>query len=341
MPTSQRLLLWFLALLLPLLAAAGLVWGSVTLPLSDVWAAFCQGGADSAAYVVVVESRLPSVLTAGLAGMALAAAGLVMQTVFQNPLADPSILGVGAGSGLGVAVVVLWLGGSLTMGTELLGGFLLTLTGAVVGAGAVLALLAALSVWLPGRLHLLVAGVMVSFLAGALTGMLSFFASAEGVQRYVVWGLGSFDMLSLPRVEWLATVVAVSVFGLLLRVKSLDALLLGADYAAVLGFSVQRERTWLLLLAGVLTAVVTACCGPVSFVGLAVPALVRLWYPTADTHRVWLPVCLLAGADVALLCHLLCHIAGLWWGILPIGVVTPLIGAPVVIVYLLRNSINS
>lgn len=324
-------------LLLLLLVPLSLLAGSVAVPAGDVWLVLTGGGGEeeSLARFVVMESRLPQMLTAVLAGGSLAAGGLVMQTLFANPLADPSLLGVSSGASLGAAVALLFLGGSLGVGGVSLSGVMLTVAASFAGACAVIGLLVFCSTWLRGGLALLVAGVMVSFAVSALISLLSFYATADGVHSFVIWGLGDFSGVTMGRMPFFALLTVVPLCALLLLSRELNALLLGGDYAANLGVRVRRVRTWLLVLTGLLTAVVTALCGPVSFIGLAVPHMVRLLLRTAD-HRRLLPAVVLLGADVALLSLILSHLPG-ERGTLPLGAITPLMGVPVVLYILLRR----
>lgn len=323
-------------LLFLLLLPACLLVGSVHLAPIEVWQALTGSAPDgSAARFIVVDSRLPQMLTAVLSGMALAVCGLVMQTLFSNPLADPSLLGVNSGASLGAAVALLALGGSWGIGGATLGGTLLTVGAAFVGALAVIGLLVVASRLLRGNLALLVAGVMLSFAISALISLLSFYATADGVRSFVVWGMGDFSALTLERMPLYAALLLLPLLGVLLMARPLDALLLGADYAANLGVRVQRVRTRLLLLTGLLTAAVTALCGPISFIGLAVPHMARLLLRTA-AHRRLLPLTLVLGADVAMLALVLSHLPG-ERGTIPLSAITPLMGVPVVAYILLRR----
>lgn len=323
-------------LLFLLLLPACLLVGSVHLAPIEVWQALTGSAPDgSAARFIVIDSRLPQMLTAVLSGMALAVCGLVMQTLFSNPLADPSLLGVNSGASLGAAVALLALGGSWGIGGATLGGTLLTVGAAFVGALAVIGLLVAASRLLRGNLALLVAGVMLSFAISALISLLSFYATADGVRSFVVWGMGDFSALTLERLPLYAALLLLPLLGVLLMARPLDALLLGADYAANLGVRVQRVRTRLLLLTGLLTAAVTALCGPISFIGLAVPHMARLLLRTA-AHRRLLPLTLVLGADVAMLALVLSHLPG-ERGTIPLSAITPLMGVPVVAYILLRR----
>ncbi len=321
-------------LLLPVLCLLSLLVGSVHISPAEVWAAL-MGSSDETVRYIVTESRLPQMCTALLAGAALGVSGLVMQTLFSNPLADPSLLGVNSGASLGAAIVLLAFGGSFALGGAALSGVLFTVGAAFVGACAVIALIALCSRWLTSNLSLLVAGVMLSFIISSVISLLSFYATSEGVRSFVVWGLGDFSGVSSSRLWLMSILVIVPVCGVRLCATSMNALLLGADYATNLGVNVKRVRTLLLILTGLLTAVVTALCGPISFIGLAVPHVSRMLLRTAD-HRKLLPAVFVMGADVALLSLILSHLPG-EAGILPIAAITPLLGAPVVLYILVKR----
>lgn len=321
-------------LLLVLLISLSLLTGSVSLSPAEVWGALLSPADDSVARFIVVETRLPQMLTAVLSGASLAVCGLVMQTLFANPLADPSLLGVGSGASLGAAIAMLALGGSLSLSGSSVGGVMLTTAASFVGALCVIVLIVALSSVLRGSLALLVAGVMLSFALSAVISLLSFYATADGVRSYVVWGLGDFSGIGLRQTPLYALLTLLPMLPILLVSRQLNALLLGSDYASNLGVRVRCLRTWLLLLTGLLTAVVTARCGPLSFIGLAVPHMARMLLRTAD-HRRILPATIALGADVALLALIASHIPG-ERGTIPLSAITPLFGVPVVLYILCR-----
>ena len=320
--------------LLALLCVLALLTGSVPLSLADVVQVF-MGGGDEMARFVVLESRLPQLVTALLSGAALSVSGLVMQTLFANPLADPALLGVNSGASLGAALALLLLGGSWTMGDTALAGVALTIVAAFVGACGVIALLTMCSHYLRGNLALLVVGVMLNFVLSAVISLLCFYASADGVRGFIVWGMGDFASVPLQRLPLMAVLVLLPTMLVLVCNRSLNALLLGTDYAANLGISVQRVRTWLLVLTGLLTATTTALCGPISFIGLAVPHLARMVCRTAN-HGQLVPHTWVLGAGVAVLSLILSHLPG-ERGVLPLAAITPFMGVPVVIYILLRR----
>ena len=319
-----------LLLLIVLLLAANLLVGSVAIPAGEVLRILMgeDAGRESWHYIVW-EARLPQALTALLAGSALAVCGLLLQTAFRNPLAGASVLGVNSGAGLGVAVVMLLLGGSITAAGFSFSGFFSILLGAFAGAMAVMALILFFSTLVRSHVMLLIIGLMVGYLVSSVVSLLNFLATAEGVQSYMVWGMGNFGGVSLRQLPAFASVVLLGLAGALLLIKPLNALLLGERYAENLGVRVRRVRHALLAVVGVLTAVITAFCGPVLFIDLAVPHIARLLLGTAN-HRILLPATLLAGGAVALACNLVCLLPG-EAGLIPLNAVTPLIGAPIVI----------
>lgn len=324
----------FLVILLLLLALVSLCVGSINISISESIDALCGTGSDEM-HFIMIELRFPQMITAILAGSALAVSGLLMQTLFENPLADPSLLGINSGASLGVAIALLVLGGSWTMGDNTLSGIVLTIVAAFVGASIVNVLLVVCSRLLHGNLALLIAGVMVSFVISAIISLLSFYASADGVRSFVVWGLGDFSEVSLQRLPLMIVLTMLPMLMLLWLATPLNAMLLGMDYATNLGINVRRVRTLSLLITGGLTATVTALCGPISFIGLAVPHIARMFFSTSN-HRQLLPACVLIGANVALLSLIISHLPG-ERGILPLAAITPLMGVPIVFYILFKS----
>lgn len=325
-----------LSLLTLLLFIANLLWGAVRIPVGEVFNILCGGEAAKASWAfIVLESRLPQALTALLAGGALSVSGLMLQTAFRNPLADPFVFGVNSGAGLGVALVMLAFGGTIVAGAFTFYGFLAVMVGAFVGAMAVMGVVFFFSTIVRNGVMLLIVGIMTGYLASSAISILNFFATEEGVRSYMLWGMGNFGGVSMVQMPMFAAVVLLGLAASLALVKPLNALLLGEHYAQNLGVSVRGVRRWLLVVTGVLAAVVTAYCGPVSFIGLAVPHITRLLLRT-DDHRVLLPVTILCGSAVALLCNALCSLPG-ELGTIPLNAVTPLLGAPVILYVILKN----
>lgn len=319
-----------------LLLLANLLVGSVRIPPAEVLHMLAGGEAVRESWRFILwESRLPQALTALLCGSGLAVCGLLLQTAFKNPLAGPDILGINSGASLGVALVMLLLGGNVSAGAFSLSGFLSVLAGAFVGAMAVMALVLFFSTIIKSSVMLLITGIMIGYMASSAISLLNFFATAEGVQSYLVWGMGNFGGVSMQQMPGFAAVVLLGLTGALLLIKPLNALLLGERYAENLGVNIRRVRNWLLLVTGLLSAITTAFCGPVAFIGLAVPHVARMVLGTAN-HRSLLPVTILCGGVVALLCNLLCVLPG-EWGIIPLNAVTPIVGAPVIIYVIVRQ----
>ena len=319
------------ALSLLLLFAANLLYGSIDIPFSEVLSIVTGGECGRDVWrVVVLETRLPQALTALLAGASISVAGLLLQTLFRNPLEGPEVLGVNSGAGLGVALVMLLAGGVLG-----LGGHLAVLGGAFAGALFVIMIILLLATLLLNNIFLLIAGVAVSYMTSSAITLLNYFSTAEGVHSYMVWGMGSFGGVPMGQMPIFATVVLLLLLVSLAMAKPLNALLLGNAYAANLGVNVKSVRAVALCVTGLLTAVVTASCGPVSFIGLAVPHIARISMDS-NNHRHLIPATIMLGGAVALLCNVVCQLPG-ESGLLPLGAVTPLIGAPVIIYVVVRN----
>lgn len=289
--------------------------------------------------IIVLQSRLPMIVTATLAGAALSVSGLLLQTTFNNPLAGPSILGVSTGAGLGVAIVMLAMGGTIGgVFGETIGSYMATLLGALLGAGVVLVILISFASLVKSSTMLLIIGILISYLASSVISLLNSVATEQGLHSYVAWGFGNFAGVSLEQMPIFGTIIILSLISSLLMIKPLNALLLGTRYAQNLGINTHSTRNWLLLITGVLTAVVTAFCGPIGFLGLVVPHIARLALNTSDHGRL-LPVTMLTGAAVALLCSLISVTSP--HGIIPINAITPIIGVPIIIYIIInRRRIN-
>jgi iron complex transport system permease protein len=326
-----------LGVLVAVLFVLNLVMGSIRIPAAEVFNILLGHESEKASWqYIVLESRLPQAITAMLCGGALAVSGLMLQTAFRNPLAGPSIFGINSGAGLGVALVMLLLGGSISAGSVSISGFVAILVAAFIGAMAVMAIIFFFSTIVRHHVMLLIIGIMIGYIANSAISLLNFFATDEGVKSYMVWGMGSFGGVSMKTMPVFATVTVISLIGSLLLIKPLNALMLGDRYAENLGINILHTRNWLLIVTGVLTAIVTAFCGPVAFIGLAVPHIARLLLRT-DNHRSLLPATILMGSVVALACSLLCVLPG-ESGVIPLNAVTPLIGAPVIIYVIARKS---
>ena len=313
-----------------ILTAANLMAGSEHIPINEVWNILFGSGSDNESWLFIVrEIRLPQIVTAILCGAALATSGLMLQTAFRNPLAGPSIFGITNGAGVGVALVMLLLGGSLSTELLSLNGFMAVLAAAFAGAMTVTAIIFLFSTIVRNNIMLLIIGIMVGYLSSSAISLLNFTATEEGVRSYMIWGMGSFANVSLAQIPMFTIATAAGLIGALLMMKSLNTLLLGEQYAENLGINMRRTRNLLLVVTGMLTATATAFCGPVAFIGLAVPHITRLMLHT-ENHRSLLPLTMLTGSTIALLCNLACTLPG-EAGIIPLNAVTPLIGAPVII----------
>jgi len=334
----------FLVLLLVLVTAVmvltvvNLLIGTVSIPVSEVCSILVGRGSRSEIWSnIILSSRLPQVLTAIVAGAGLAVSGLQMQTVFRNPLAGPSVLGISNGSALGVAFVVLLsgqLGGVALSRLGYLGDVAISVA-AIVGAMAVLLLIVWVSQRVRGHVTLLIIGVMIGYLATAIIGVLKFLSPEEDVKAFVVWGLGSFSRVSGDQMVLFVVLMSVLLPLSMLLVKPMNMLLLGDRYAANLGLPVQRARMLIIVCSGVLVAIVTAYCGPIMFIGLAVPHLARAVCRSSD-HRQLMPATALCGALLALVCNFIARMPG-FEGVLPVNSVTALVGAPVIASVLFRR----
>ena len=342
MKRSVPVYMMLLAVSILVLLMLNLFLGSVHIPMRSIWNILW--GMDNGESVVwnniIWKSRLPQSLTALVAGSGLAVSGLQMQTVFRNPLAGPSVLGISSGASLGVAFVVLLsgsLGGMALSRMGLMGEVALTVA-AIAGALSVMALIVYVSQKVHGNVTFLIIGVMIGYVANAVIGVLKFFSVEEDIRAYVIWGLGSFARVSGNQVMVFVCIMLVLLPLSFLLIKTLNLLLLGDAYARNLGLNIKKARLQVIACSGVLVAIVTAYCGPITFLGLAVPHLCRGIFRTSD-HRVLMPSSLLAGAALALLCNLVARMPG-FEGALPVNSVTSLVGAPVVVSVLFKKRRN-
>lgn len=334
----KRNILLFICLATSILLLFGLnlTTGSVQIPFADVLDILCGRftGKESWEYIIL-ENRLPQTLTAILCGASLSVCGLMLQTAFRNPLAGPDVFGISSGAGLGVALVMLLLGGTVSTSIFTVSGFLAILTAAFVGAIAVTALILFLSTLVRNSVLLLIVGIMVGYVSSSAVSLLNFFASEEGVKSYMVWGMGNFGGVSMNHIPLFSILCFIGIIASFLLVKPLNILLLGPQYAESLGISTRQIRNILLVVVGLLTAITTAFCGPISFIGLAIPHIARLLFRT-ENHQILLPGTVLSGAVIALLCNFICYLPG-ESGIIPLNAVTPLIGAPVIIYVIIQR----
>lgn len=312
-----------------LLFVMNLCFGSVSIPMKEIWAAVFDG--ESSTYrAIVMDYRLPQAVTALLAGIGLSVSGLLMQTLFRNPLADPSLLGISSGSSLGVALVIL-LGTAtgLSVNTLSLWSTFGVTVAAFLGAFGVLLLILALSSRLRSMVSLVLVGIMIAYIAGSVTDILKFFSQKEGLHSFVIWGMGSFSNVSKAQLPFFAIAVVAGTIASFLLFKTLNLLLLGERYAENLGVNIRRSSMLIILASGFLTALITAFCGPIAFLGLAVPHIARFLFKSSD-HKLLIPATAFLGMDLALFCNLIARLPS-FEGNLPINSVTALIGAPIVL----------
>ena len=334
---KQNIFLYvILAVSVILLFALNLFIGSVQIPFTDILTIlFGHFEGKESWQFIVLENRLPQSLTALLCGASLSVCGLMLQTAFRNPLAGPDVFGISSGAGLGVAIVMLFLGGTLSTSLFTISGFIAIITAAFVGAISVTALILFISSMVRNSILLLIVGIMIGYLASSAVSLLNFFASEEGVKSYLVWGMGNFGGVSLSHIPIFSLLCVIGIVCSFLMIKPLNILLLGPQYAESLGVRIRQVRNTLLVIVGLLTAVTTAFCGPISFIGLAIPHITRLIFRT-ENHYVVLPGAVMVGAAISLFCNLLCYLPG-ELGVLPLNAVTPLIGAPVIIYVIIRD----
>lgn len=336
--TAGTAIFVLLVLLLVLAFVVSLSLGSVSIPLREIVRILAGEPALKESWgTIVLDFRLTKSITAVLVGAGLSLAGLQMQTMFRNPLADPFILGINSGASLGVALVVLSLG---TAGTAFLAGLgalgdLSLALAASIGAGLVLALILLVGQRVKNPTTLLIMGLMFGYATSALTSLLIYFSSPERIQSYTIWSYGSFSGVTWNQLRVMAPVILVGLGVAVFLIKPLNALLLGEDYARSMGLNVKHARFFILLSASLLAGTVTAFCGPIGFIGVAVPHLCRNLLRSAD-HKVLIPAVILVGAIAALAADALAQLPGSQY-VLPINVVTSLFGAPFVIWVIIRQ----
>ena len=327
---------YLLAIATVVLLALNLLIGSVHIPLGDIVDILRGHEVANPGYrYIILESRLPQAITALLTGAALATCGLMLQTMFRNPLAGPSVFGIDSGASLGVAIVILAMGGSVITGMGTLSGLMAILISAFLGAIIVMIVLLWAAERVRSNVMLLIVGIMTGYLVSSAIVLLNFFATEEGVRSYMIWGMGNFSGVPLSHLPTYTFIILLCLVIALLMVKPLNQLMLGEQYAEGLGLNVRRFRIQLLMVTGILTATSTAYCGPIAFIGLAVPHIARILFHYTD-HRHLLPVTMIMGSIVALLCNLVCSIP-FGGSVIPLNALTPFIGAPVVIYVILKD----
>lgn len=311
--------------------------GSVMVPFDDILKVLLHDNTDKTLSVIIFNYRLPQALTALLAGAALAVAGLLMQTLFRNPLADPSMLGISSGASLGVGMVIL-LTGAISGAAVSSFGWWSTVgvsLAAFIGAVLVLFVMLAFSSRMKNMTTLIIIGLMIAYLAGSITDIMKFFSLKEDIHAFVIWGMGSFSGVGVSKMPIFAISIIIGLIATFFLSKNLNILLLGEMYAENLGLNIRKNSVIIILVSGYLTAIVTAYCGPIAFVGLAMPHIARFLFKSSD-HRLLIPATMLIGMDMALVCNLIARMPG-FDGNLPVNAVTAFIGAPVVISVILKS----
>ena len=317
-----------------------LMLGSVHIPPDDILSILVGSGSgiDQIQESIILKIRLPKALTAVLAGAALSVGGLQMQTLFRNPLAGPSVLGITAGASLGVATVMLASGAvasTFAIKALGLGGGWLIVVAATLGAGVILLMILGLSVRIQDHVVLLIVGIMMGFVTTAVVSIWQYFSDPNQIQEYLIWTFGSLNGVTQTHLTVLSIVVVIGLLMAFLTSKSLNVLLLGETYARSMGVKIRQSRAWIILSTSLLAGAVTGFCGPIGFVGIAVPHLTRGILHSSD-HRLLIPACCLIGAIVMLVCDMVAQLPGSPIA-LPINAVTALIGAPVVIGVIIRR----
>jgi ABC-type Fe3+-siderophore transport system, permease component len=328
---KNKTVILFILLIIALLALffADLIFGNTHIPFSEIISVFTGNSENSINYEILLNYRLPKVITAILAGASLSVAGLLMQTLFRNPLADPYILGVSSGASLGVAVVTMTVGVFISSAAS---GWI-TILFAVIGAALVLLLVLGVSFKVQNAVSLLIVGIMFGTIASSIVGVLQNMSNPDAIKLFVMWTLGSLNAVTW---DYMKVLFPVIVFGLSLTVylrKNLDALLLGENYARTLGISIIRTRFLIILATGLLAGSITAFTGPIAFVGVAIPHLVRGIF-RKSTHRILIPASMLCGAILLIVCDIITQIPEYT---IPINTISSLFGAPVILWIILRK----
>ena len=328
---------FFLMALLIALFLADVLVGSVHIPFNELLSIL--KGNTTTFSDIIIQFRLPKAITCVLAGGALATGGLLMQTLFRNPLAGPDVLGLTSGASLMVAVMILVSQSNTVLNQLVFNNPWSTALGASMGGGIIFILIISIAQYVKDNTSLLIIGLMISAVASSLVSVLQFISKAEDLQTYLIWTLGTVGSTSWNEINVFAIVVICGLAIGYASIKSLNSWLLGENYAQGLGMNVARSRFLIVVSTGLLTGAVTAFCGPIAFVGLAVPHLVRLIVPTTN-HKILIPAVICGGACLLLLCDLLSQLPGSTQ-VLPLNAVTSMIGAPVVIWMVLRKGIRN
>ena len=335
----QTLLLGGLSVTLLLVFFIDLTLGSIAIPVDKILQIIVTGESGNFAWNnIISQIRVPQAITAVLAGSALSLGGLHMQTLFRNPLAGPSILGITAGASLGVAVVMLASGSIISIFSLLNTGFVgswFIVVAAILGSALVLALVLIISLRIRDNIIVLIVGIMIGNLTIALVSIWQYFSEPEQIQEYLMWTFGSLGGVTQKHLMVLSICVGIGLLGSFMLTKTLNTLLLGENYAQSLGLTVKRARILIILVTSILAGSITAFCGPIGFVGIAVPHLTRSLFNSSD-HRLLVPASAILGSILMLVCDIIAKVPGSS-ATLPINAVTALIGAPVVILVIIQR----
>ncbi len=330
MQSRNTLLFIALSLLLLGLFLADLAWGSISIPLSDVLSVFGGDRTNVINSEILMNFRLPKAITAVLAGASLSVAGLMMQTLFRNPLADPYILGVSSGASLGVALITM---ASAMLPAMLVNSGWAMILAAVIGAGLVLMLVVGVSFRVKNAVSLLIVGIMFGTIAGSIVSVIQNFSNPDAIKLFIMWTFGSLSAVNWNYMQVLLPVVLVGIGMAFFLQKRLDGLLLGENYARGLGISIAGTRFMIVIATGLLAGSITAFTGPIAFVGIAIPHIARGIFRTAS-HKILLPASIICGASLLLICDIITQIPTYT---LPINTVSALFGAPIIIWIILKK----
>jgi len=334
--TSYKKHFLILSVLLIVLFFVNISLGSVMIPIQDIMAVLMGENASKESWeIIVLNFRIPKAITAVMVGSGLSVSGLLMQTLFRNPLAGPFVLGISSGASLGIAFLLL--------GSSLFGGFLVSSSithwslpiAASLGAFLVLSAVIIAANNVRNTMSILIIGLMFGSFTAAIISVLAYFSEASQIQQYVFWSFGSLGNLSWQELFIFAVFYFVGIIGIIPIIKPLNSLLLGENYAKSLGIHLQKTRNTILVITSILTGVITAFSGPIAFVGLAVPHVARMFFTTSN-HKVLVPATLLLGAIILLICDIIAQLPTSEFT-LPINAITALFGAPVVIWLLVRK----
>lgn len=334
--TRNTILFTFLLLLLVVTLLLNISFGQVAIPIKEVFKSLLGSSASKETWeYIIINFRLPKAITAILVGIGLSISGLLMQTLFRNPLAGPYVLGLSSGSSLGVAFVILGAGILPNFLSEMLLSSFGIIIASCLGSLSVLLLVLLVSSKLRDTMSVLIVGLMFSSFAGAIVSVLTYFSTAEQLQKFTFWSLGSIGNLSWNNIIFLSNAVLIGLLLSLFSIKSLDALLLGENYARSLGLNIKKSRLIIIFATSILAGSITAFAGPIAFVGLAVPHLAKLLFQTSN-HKILFFGTILIGAIIMLFCDMISQMPGIDFT-LPINAITSIVGAPVVIWLLLSK----